>query len=661
VARNTLQSILNFCGTAEGGRAVLEVFGDSTAERNGNGWSYGFQAGFGAIVPCAGILVPPNHNSGSSETHGYFQTRRVNNGASVANALGVTDPADYTAQGGYPTSYKQYGIQVPLRDGWQGPQAAFLGHTTLAADITAASPADAGNLTLTDASPFASAANKRVLLYNGTTVECIMYQSTNTGTNNLVNIDRANNLSVLLTPSGALNATAASSVVAQIGNSNGDGFIFTPWHPLNPDAELIASVWSMSTYASSLPNPMGSFRMEVCSGTTYPSAGGTPVTTGSIVNKTGSALGTISRNDLSVPRASLATRDAVYLTAPYSTTSGYGPIGPNCILYNGVFAAQRAYGFIPAMGISQGSHRLNEMLFDLRRYHAATGTVQFDLGMITRFKVYIDAAAAAVGGNTRAGFVGVYAGGHNDASAGNFNALVMPDIPWTIYQTFYTPGFASLDPSIPVSNTTGLNASGGTLRIGNEFITYTGFTTNTSINGITRACFGTQEEDHSSGGDIYLGYPLYHPRGFLTDMLWYFLHLKSLWVTAGGDPDYFWFVWPRPIPTSASPTVVDDFTGTSTNAQKEYKLRRYWTEFVNLLQNRYDGLVGINTADEGIWDPSEAEDEDYSDDTDPIHHKRIAYTVTVGKAIRREAGTIGFNGDAAGLTLGANARGRNGR
>lgn len=637
---------------------MLECFGDSTAERNGNGWSYGFQAGFGAIVPCAGILVPPNHNSGTSETHGYFQARRVNNGASVANALGVTDPADYTAQGGYPTSYKQYGIQVPLRDGWQGPQAAFLGHTTLAADITAASPADAGNLTLTDVSPFASAANKRVLLYNGTTTECIMYQSTNTGTNNLVNIDRANNLSALLTPSGALNATAASSVVAQIGNSNGDGFIFTPWHPLNPDAELIASVWSMSTYASSLPNPMGSFRMEVNSGTAYPTAGGTPVVTGSIVNKTGSALGTISRNDLSVPRASLATRDAVFLTAPYSTTSGYGPIGPNCILYNGIFAAQRAYGFIPAMGISQGSHRLNEMLFDLRRYHAATGTVQFDLGMISRFKVYIDAAASAIGGNTRAGFVGVYAGGHNDASAGDFNALVMPEIPWTIYQTFTGAGITASATEIDVSNTTGLNASGGTIRWDDEYMTYTGFIANTRITGITRGQFGTVAVEHSTG-DFYLGYPLYHPRGFLTDMLWYYLHLKSLWVSAGGDPDYFWFVWPRPIPTSASPSVISDFTGTTTNAQKEYKLQRYWQEFENLLQNRYDGLVGINTADTGIWGGSEAEDEDYSDDTDPVHHKRAGYALTVGKAIRREAGLVGFNGDTAGVVLtNGNPRGR---
>lgn len=634
---NTLQSLLDFCNSSTGGRVVLETFGDSTAERNGNGWSYGFEQAFGNIVPCSGILMPANHNSGSSETHGYWQTRRVNNGASVANALGVTDPADYTAQGGYPTTYKQYGIQVPLRNSWQGPQAAFLGHTTLAADITSGSPADAANLGLTDSGPFASAANKRVELYNGTTVECIMYQSTDTGADTLVNIDRANALGSL-SPSGALNATAASSVVAQIGNSNGDGFIFSPWHPLNPDADMVASVWSMSTYASALPNPMGCFTMQVTSGTAYPAAGSTNVVTGSIVNKTGTALGTISRNDLTVARGS---RETLYLTAPFGSSNGLGPIGPNCILYTGIFATDRPYGFIPAMGISQGGKRLNDMLLELRRYHAATGTVQFDLGMISRFKVYIDTAQAGVGGNGRAGIALVYAGGHNDAAIGNYNALVMPEIPWTVYQSYFATGISDVATSIPVSNTTGLNAGGGTLRWDDEYMTYTGFTTNTTIDGVVRGQFGTVADTHADG-TIYLGYPLVHPRGMLTDMLWYYLHLKSLWVTAGGGADRFWFIWPRPIPTSASPSVVSDFTGTSNNAEKEYKLQRYWTEFENLLQNQYPGLVGLNTA--AVWGGAEAETLDYSDfgPDDPVHHKRHAYTVTVGKLIREDAEANGI-------------------
>jgi hypothetical protein len=189
-------------------------------------------------------------------------------------------------------------------------------------------------------------------------------------------------------------------------------------------------------------------------------------------------------------------------------------------------------------------------------------------------------------------------------------------------------------------------------------MTYTGFIANTRITGVTRGQFGTVAVPHSTG-DFYLGYPLYHPRGMLTDMLWYYLHLKSLWVTAGGDPDYFWFIWPRPIPTSASPEVISDLTGTTNNNQKEYKLQRYWQEFQNLLQNRYDGLIGINTADTGIWGGSEAETLDFSDDTDPVHHKRAAYALTVGKAIRREAGTVGFNGDTGGVVLtNGNLRGR---
>jgi hypothetical protein len=248
------------------------------------------------------------------------------------------------------------------------------------------------------------------------------------------------------------------------------------------------------------------------------------------------------------------------------------------------------------------------MLFDLRRYHAATDTVQFDLGMVTRFKVYIDAAASAIGGNTRAGIALFYAGGHNDAAAGNYNALVMPDVPWTVYQSYFATGIDDTVTSISVSNTTGLNAGGGTIRWDDEFMTYTGFTANTSIDGVTRGCFGTVAAAHADG-DIYLGFPLQHPRGMITDMLWYYRHLKSLWVTAGGNADYFWFIWPRPIPTSASPSAVDDFSGIANNDQKEYKLRRYMDAFNAYLKGNYDGLVGLDSG--AVWGGGEGESLDY--------------------------------------------------
>jgi hypothetical protein len=104
---------------------------------------------------------------------------------------------------------------------------------------------------------------------------------------------------------------------------------------------------------------------------------------------------------------------------------------------------------------------------------------------------------------------------------------------------------------------------------------------------------------------------------------------------------------------------VADSTAIANNNEREFKLQRYWQEFENLLQNRYDGLVGINTADTGIWGGAEAETLDYSDAGDPVHHKRHGYALSVGKAIRREAGRIGFNGDAGGIVLtNANPRGR---
>lgn len=644
MARNSLASAIEFASESTGGRLVVETFGDSTSERNGNGWAYGWQAYLAQVAPCAGILVPPNHNSGSSETHGYWQARRIGNGNTSATQYGCVDPVDYTSQGGYPLTYKQYGIQVPLRNSWQGPQCAFYAHTTLSSGINTA----VTTIPVTDGSVFSNGAAKRLYIFDGTQTECILYTNT-AAASQVTSVTRASpGFTALCTgPAGAGNAQAfsAGAIITQMDNSNSSGFRIWPSHPLNPDADLYSSVWSMSTYASAAAAPAATFSMEASSTATPTTATYDPLspTVGPTVtaSKAGSALGTISRNDQTITRGS---RESVSLAVPYNDASVAGPFGPNCILYHGLLAKDRPYGWIPSMGISQGGKRLNDMIFDLRRYHAATGTVQFDLGMVARFKVYIDAAASAIGGNTRAGFCGFYAGGHNDAAAGNYNALVMPDVPWTIYQTYFTSSLNISDTSVAVSNTTGLNASGGTIRLDDEYMTYTGFTTNTSINGLTRGCFGTQAADHSGGGDIYLGFPLQHPRGMITDMLWYYRHLKSLWVTAGGNADYFWFIWPRPIPTSASPSAVDDFSGIANNDQKEYKLRRYMDAFNTYLKGNYDGLVGLDSG--AVWGGSEGLDLDYSDfgPDDPVHHKRTGYALAAGKLATMDAAENGFMG-----------------
>jgi hypothetical protein len=658
MARNTLQSILNFCGSSTGGRAVLETFGDSTAERNGNGWSYGFQAAFSQIVPCAGILCPPNHNSGSSETHGYWQMRRLGNGATMTAQVGCVNPVDIDSQGGYQTTFKQYGYQVPLRAGWQGPQCAFFAHTTLSGAINTA----VTTIPVTDGTIFSNGAgaSKRAYIFDGTNTECILY--TNTATSTQITSVTRNSFTALATGgAGAGNPQSFSSgaIIAQMDNSNSSGFRFWPSHPLDGSADLVSAAWSMSTYATAATSPAGSFVMQTVSTVTPPvtdTTWTTVVAAGSPLNKTGTALGTLSKNTQTITRGS---RESVSITVPLATGNALGPIGPNCILYYGCFASDRPYGFIPSMGISQGSKRLNEMLLDLRQYHTPTGIVHFDTGMVARFKVYIDAASAGVGGNGRAGFVGVYAGGHNDSGGGNYNAIPTPSVPWTVNTTLTGSTVTSGATSITVTSTAGLNAGGGTIRWENELMTYTGFTANTSINGVTRGQFGTVAAAHDTAQPIYVGYPLQHPRGFLADMLWYYLHLKSLWVSAGGNADYFWFVWPRPIPTSASPVSVADSTAIANNNEREFKLQRYWQEFENLLQNQYDGLVGINTADTGIWGGSEAETLDYSDAGDPVHHKRHGYALSVGKAIRREAGLVGFSGEAGGIVLtNSNLRGR---
>lgn len=614
-ATSGLRALVNFASAT--GRLVLDVGGDSTAERNGHGHAWGFAAGMFGVVPCAGILMPANHSSPNNDTHGYYLARRRQNGGTV---LGVASPADL-ATPGYPATFKQYGPQVPMTASWQGPQAAYLALTTLNGAIDNA----VTTITLTDASAFRTSG--RVL------IESEIIQYSGKSGNQLTGCTRGN-----LSTSAAAHADTTNVQAMDNGDAiNG----FVQWqHPLHNAVALVSSLWYMSVSAGVVSG--ATVKQEILSVASLKSSDAWTVSqaVGSPTNMTGAAVGTITRMDISL--AADSGRDKLSLGFGTDDSNGTGPFGPACILYTGLFASLRPFGAIQAMGISQGGKRCNEMYTDLRIRHAATGTVEYDLGYVSRFKVYIDAAAAGVGGNGAAGVALVRCFGHNEASGGGYHGLVDPTEAWTIgYTLALSADINDAVTTIALVSVTGLSTAGGHVLIGSERITYTGIS-GTSLTGCTRGAIGTTAAAHVAANEpVYAGYPCHHPLGLAADICYDYKLMYSLWQTAGGNPSYFWYVWVRPIPVSAAPTYGDLFSSASaTNAAKEGRLQ----EYQQYIEAHLSGRPGFCVADHSlVWRGDETLTYGYgADTTDMTHNSRQAYERSWSELLARETFVNGW-------------------
>jgi len=590
----TLKDIIDFATST--GRLVHEVHGDSTAERDGDGHSYGFAAGLSNLVACAGVLIPANHNSPNNDNHGLYAARRKDNGSV---SVGVNVGQDISTPG-YLTSFKQYGPQVPLQASWQGPQAAYMAQTTLNGAILA------GDVTITvpDTSEFPNTG--RILIES----EIIQYAGKTATT--FTGCTRGNLSTVA---AGHANGT----VVAAMNNGAGWGGMITRLHPLNPSVDLVLGTIYMSLSASvlggaTITQQINTTTSDLNTDTTY-----TARATSGAVNMTGSAVGSVNMATLSLANAA---RDTLSVTFGSSSTNGTGPFGPVCLLYNGLFAAARPFGTIQSMGISQGGKRCNEMISELRKYHAGSATVEYDLGYVSRFKAYLLAGGAGVGGNGVLGVAMVTCFGHNEASGGNWTALVDPTEPWTIYLQKTVPGGALIgDTTITLNDTTGMQPAGA-VYVNGERITYTGIAGN-NLTGCTRGMYGTVAASITAGTGVYVGYPCHHPIGFATDILFDYKLLRSAWLTAGGNAAYFWYVWVRPIPVSATPTYISQFTGVSNNNEKEARLSEFAAAASTYLGSRAGFVIADHSA---VWAGGETATYQFGDTTaDLVHNSRQAY------------------------------------
>lgn len=626
------------------GRLTFEAWGDSTVERSGGGHSVGFAKGFAGVAPCAGQFIPANTTAAFNDTAGLNEARRRNNASTklgCVNDIGVDAVGypvafkQYGCQIPVPAASGYIGPQVGYLAGTTANGAVLIG-----GDITATSTAgfaasgriridgeivqytslvanvftgcSRGNLGTTAATHSSGAVIGQC--DNGAAISTMLSAAKHPIGSGAVLVQ-----SVFYMTNIDLNAAQCAIASLQFD---------TTATPVNTDTTYTAK--TTTTLNGGIADGVTTAAITVVSTTQFPTAGYiiTEGTVQEIIAYTGKtattftgitraqlgtagnahsnstavghlqtlgdatyAIGSLHRIDRSYTGSDLTSTAQVTLDFGTSATNGRGPAGPAAIMYQGLFAANRPYGIIQSEGDSQGGKTLNALLKALRNYDVTNTTCEFDAGLVSRYKLFgadttTGACATALGGNQIGGFCQVTCTGHNESTAAATaeTALVDPTEPWTIArQTTINGGTAVTNASttaITVVSTAGSPASGHIL-IGTERIGYTSITATTYAGTITRGIYGTVPAAHADTSVVYQGNLLMNPLGLATDLLFDYNLKRSKWIAAGGDAARFWYVWVRPIPLSATKTVIADDTaisggtGLQQYAQKEYRFDRY--------------------------------------------------------------------------------------
>jgi hypothetical protein len=476
---------------------------------------------------------------------------------------------------------------------YSGPQAAYLAASDLTVAILIGDVmSGAGVITVTSTAAHLSAGNLKIdnelFAYTGKTA------TTFTG----------------VTRGSFSTAAAGHSIGALAGQWVNGASVSTMLsaskHPIGSGASFIQSLYWMTVIGGSALTAAAA--TATLSFYTQP----TPVNTdNTVTSQTSSSainignaahlIGSVHRSDFAKASSDLTSTGQVTLDYGISPSNGVGVGGPCGVMFQLLSEANRPVGAIQSCGINQGGRTLNHLLKNCRQYDTVNSVCEYDIGYVTRFRnIYVDATlgigASAIGGNGSAGYVNVVCFGHNEAAGSTAEtALVDPTESWTIArQTTINGGTAVTNNStsaITVVSTAG-SPSAGHILIDGERIGYTSITATTYGGTITRGMYGTVPAAHANGTAVYQGNLIQNPQGFATDMLFYYNLKKSLWLSAGGSVDNFRFVWVRPIPVSATSTVVADDTATSTNANKEYKLTRFAQAVSTNLGTRAGFIIG---------------------------------------------------------------------
>lgn len=603
MANNTMKSLLDFAKSS--GRLVVETWGDSTCARDGYGHSASIFRALCDFTYGVGVLVPANAlGSLDNNTLGLYKARRTTN---MGTVVGVSS-AIGSGVSGYPNASKTVGYSYSPTNGWICPAPAYLAKATLSAAL---GTGGAGTtFDATSASDAASFPGEGVGVPFDIRIDNEVLRVHRTGTQFTV-VSRAR-----FPGSNGLDAAATSHVINStiLYADNGAQMAceIENQHPIALSSGLAAVIAYMPLNASSLSNgtyygkntyyTYNQYVQNVAGRYDALADDNTAFTPNNFAwNPDSLAVNTLILREHAMSRVDRASWNMIgpisAATSGGAWLNGYGPYGPAVVFASGYIATARPYGVIQAMGVYQGGFRLAQCLNDLRVYDTTVGTIEYDNHLKVRYQI-AEKLGNATGGNGVFGYAFFNAWGHNEtADATGYSGFPIAGQDWSVFTTKtlgadIASGTAMTGAgTITLNNTTGLYSTGGILRIGSEYFRYTSILNGTTIQGVTRAVFGTQAGNHSTGATVSFGYKTYHPNGFASCLYYDFTIKRDLWTSLGYPASRFFYVWFRPIPTTASETVISDDSPITTEAQRMYKQARFVAAAQAFCASNLDGFI----------------------------------------------------------------------
>lgn len=562
--------------------AVLFV-GDSTCRHHSYGWAAGINKAMQGWTKEAGKILPINANGSFNQNgDGMIDTRRRDN---FSSKLGISQSLP-SAWDGY---YIQHG------SGWVGPEPALLDRTTITNN-----PGAAGTtIDVVSTAGFPSSGRLRceseVIQYTGKTATSFL--SCNRG--NISTTADAHDVGTTISLCSLGNSNVSWNIDSDSGlNSRGNMvscLFYTPHGAFTGSSSFTLSYRTADSF-------------EQTAALTFRHDGSPFAMTGS--ETPGGDYGFTTHGYVDPSTQMCMT----FGGRQWISGTFIGVTGPGLIRSIGVFDADRETGYVSTFPISQGGKRLNQMLSE--ELH----TTNNKNGFYRYLWDYAKIRNSNLGGNNTSRLTVINCWGHNESGTNGCSGFVDPSHPWTIMKETYVVNDNGT--SIELNDATGLNTTamaGGHVLINNERIRYTTLTGNT-ISGLTRGFAGTNTATHSTFDPVYQGYPVWHPEGLATDLLFFYNLVKAGWTsnpTSGGSftEDQIDFVWVRPVCMSDAPVVVDDMVGANNRHEKEYKFQRY----AKTISDRLSSISGFVLFDPSLdttyadrinnnWTHSEADD-----------------------------------------------------
>lgn len=342
--------------------------------------------------------------------------------------------------------------------------------------------------------------------------------------------------------------------------------------------------------------------------------------------------GALARADVVLDSPTVSSSVSLYLC------NGHPIAGPAAIPACAVNWVDRPYGVGYAFEDHQGSKALQEYLKESVETAGNALRLQDRMLMLYQMVSVSALGATSVGDVVR---LTMFSGFNSHGRTSN-TALVNPSYAWTIANTDgLTAGINDSDTTIPVGNCAMLNAAGGVMKIGSEYITYTGRSAASgagNATGGTRGTHGTTAAAHLAGVAVYHGYVTATKLGEKTNLLYEDIRLRAAFLAANGSGavQKFRHAVVTGLSISDAPAASAGADASATYAERQYRNLEYLAAANELAAERNAelGFEAMGVCD--LLSPVTAADLTELRDTpsDGIHHLAGGYVLAWSERFR---------------------------